>query len=124
MKQFEGYRAVYRCVNCKTKLSNDECMYSGGVCPHCGNVARGTVCETEKSSEMILEDTLHLRALPAVVTQGDSRPAASRPSPTTFQAMVLWSAICAVFLGVVVAAVSLRFENQVLKEQLGMCRKP
>ncbi len=124
MKQFQGYRAVYRCVNCKTKLSDDERMYSGGVCPHCGNVAQGTICETEKSSEMILEDTLQLRALPAVVTQGESRPAASRPSPATFKAMVLWSAICAVFVGVVVAAVSLRFENQVLKEQLGTCRKP
>lgn len=35
----------YRCVECGVRLSFDEMMGSHGVCPYCGHVDEGTVCD-------------------------------------------------------------------------------
>lgn len=36
------------CVKCKGRLSDSQIMHSDGVCPKCGHVTKGTVCETIK----------------------------------------------------------------------------
>lgn len=47
------YIPVYRCTDCKEVLSNNQVMYSDGVCPKCGNIAAGTSVDHIKSSEKI-----------------------------------------------------------------------
>lgn len=46
------YISVHSCVSCSRVLSNDERWYSDGVCPHCGYVAKGSICDTNKTSEL------------------------------------------------------------------------
>lgn len=38
--------SVSRCIKCKEQLTQKEVMYSGGVCPRCGNVGSPTVVAT------------------------------------------------------------------------------
>jgi transcription initiation factor IIE alpha subunit len=44
------YIDYYRCVECLRLLTWIEHMDSHGVCPHCGHVSRGTICEATKVS--------------------------------------------------------------------------
>lgn len=52
----DEYVAVYFCANqnCNRQLLRRERMDSGGVCPHCGHVAEGTICETVKKSGRVI----------------------------------------------------------------------
>jgi hypothetical protein len=34
------------CVDCERRLTDDEILYSGGVCPYCGFTSQSTVCMT------------------------------------------------------------------------------
>ena len=45
--------AIYKCVSCREELEAHEEMYNHGVCPKCGHVSRGTICDTIKSSKEI-----------------------------------------------------------------------
>ena len=36
------------CVNCEISIGNQKRMYSGGICPHCGYLSIGTICNTRK----------------------------------------------------------------------------
>ena len=45
IKKTIRYR-VRRCDGCNRALSWREMMYSSGVCPHCGHLSDGTVCDT------------------------------------------------------------------------------
>lgn len=43
--------AIYRCAACKEKLSFSQIMYSHGICPKCGHVTNGTVCDYAKEAK-------------------------------------------------------------------------
>lgn len=36
------------CKYCKSRLSDDQVYYSGGVCPECGADSKSTICDYEK----------------------------------------------------------------------------
>ena len=44
------FRASYQCVECGQSLSFGQVMGSEGVCPLCGHVSKGTVCDHRKVS--------------------------------------------------------------------------
>lgn len=44
------YKAQYTCIACSHVLSDRERCYHDGVCPFCGHVTNGTVCDTDKLS--------------------------------------------------------------------------
>lgn len=52
-----AFRAVYCCKECGKRLTDDEVMYSDGVCPYCGYVSDGTICDYIKQSEEVLPCT-------------------------------------------------------------------
>ena len=44
------------CVKCESRLNESQKMYSGGVCPKCGNVTHGTIVSTTK---VVLKEIKH-----------------------------------------------------------------
>ena len=42
------YIVEHRCVKCGHKFSNRDMIHSDGVCPYCGNISRGTICDSDK----------------------------------------------------------------------------
>lgn len=42
------FTVVHKCVGCREPLTSREQYYSQGVCPHCGYVTVGTICDTVK----------------------------------------------------------------------------
>lgn len=42
------FTSVNKCVNCEAKLTSHQEYYSNGVCPYCGRVSSGTICDTKK----------------------------------------------------------------------------
>lgn len=50
------YIAIHLCIECKAELTNRERCESDGVCPYCGRVTTGPVCETKKSSKELPEE--------------------------------------------------------------------
>lgn len=55
------------CVNCDTKLTDNERMYSDGMCPHCGYKDKSacTIVEAyEKAEETITDDEFNKAMTP------------------------------------------------------------
>lgn len=46
----ERFVPLHRCAACEAVLTDRERMYSGGVCPVCGAVTKGTIVHTIKTS--------------------------------------------------------------------------
>lgn len=44
------YYPAYFCVKCNNEVSWDTRMYSGSVCPHCGNCDGSTIIDTYQKS--------------------------------------------------------------------------
>lgn len=42
------YYSAHKCINCNNFLSETERVCSNGVCPECGHITKGTVCQTKK----------------------------------------------------------------------------
>lgn len=42
------YKSIDVCVECETKLTHHQKMYSNATCPHCGNTVNGTVVDSKK----------------------------------------------------------------------------
>lgn len=49
-----AYTKRYKCVECKTYMSDHTVSYSDGVCPYCGHKTDSTFCEvTEEVGEWV-----------------------------------------------------------------------
>ena len=54
------YVAEHKCSECGEILSNRERCSSDGVCPHCGHVSEGVICETEKSAKLLGSENIRV----------------------------------------------------------------
>jgi predicted RNA-binding Zn-ribbon protein involved in translation (DUF1610 family) len=55
MRESDWY-GINVCVKCEGRLKYSQKMYSDGVCPKCGHVTIGTICETNK---VIIKEIKH-----------------------------------------------------------------
>ena len=46
MSKYGAWEAAYHCADCGAELSENARMYSGGICPLCGNAAAGSIVKT------------------------------------------------------------------------------
>lgn len=43
---------ISRCVECAAQFSLNDEFYSDGVCPYCGHVSGGSICDSVKSATL------------------------------------------------------------------------
>jgi len=53
MERQGKYVRTKRCVKCMSKLTQEEIVYSSGVCPYCGHESKGNILKYKKGVEFI-----------------------------------------------------------------------
>lgn len=50
------YHSAPFCKECHSELTEDEEMYSDGVCPHCGKYSESTIVDSYRRAYRLIED--------------------------------------------------------------------
>lgn len=48
MSKYGTWEAAYHCAGCGEEMIDDARMYSGGICPMCGEAAAGSIVKCDK----------------------------------------------------------------------------